>query len=158
MKKNILIALVALSSSLFASSTNLNSCFACHGYNFKKVAMGKSKVVANMSEDQIKTALDGYKDGTYGGSMKGVMKAQVKRISDTSATAKAIVALNSNMDSSGTDSVMVKSKKNDKEKCLSQLKNIQDCVLNSETPKAMQECRIKLVKFAEKVKTKHNVD
>ena len=44
--------------------------------------MGKSKVIASMGEDGVKTALHGYKDGTYGGAMKGLMKGQVARLSD----------------------------------------------------------------------------
>jgi len=30
-----------------------------------------------MTKDEIVKALKGYKDGTYGGAMKGVMKGQV---------------------------------------------------------------------------------
>ena len=44
--------------------------------------MGKSKNVAAMSHADIAAALKGYKAGTYGGPMKGLMKGQVAKYSD----------------------------------------------------------------------------
>ena len=35
-----------------------------------------------MSADEIAKSLRGYKDGTYGGKMKGLMKGQVAKYSD----------------------------------------------------------------------------
>jgi len=35
-----------------------------------------------MSKEDIIKALKGYKDGSYGGAMKGVMKGQVAKLSD----------------------------------------------------------------------------
>ncbi|QOP46718.1 cytochrome C [Sulfurimonas paralvinellae] len=61
----------------------LKSCLACHGQNWSRAALGKSKIVRNMSQKDIYQALKGYKNGTYGGPMKGVMKGQVVRYSDT---------------------------------------------------------------------------
>ncbi len=55
-------------------------CAGCHGAQGEKVALGKSKVIKDMSEADIVKAMLGYKDGTYGGSMKGVMAAQVKKL------------------------------------------------------------------------------
>jgi cytochrome c-type protein NapB len=43
--------------------------------------MGKSKVVKNMSKAEIIKALKGYKNGSYGGSMKGLMKVPVSKLS-----------------------------------------------------------------------------
>ena len=51
--------------------------------------MGKSKVVADMTHKEIANALKGYKAGTYGGPMKGVMKGQVARYSDADLEAFA---------------------------------------------------------------------
>ncbi len=48
----------------------------------KKSALGKSKIVADLTHAEIATALKGYKAGTYGGVMKAVMKSQVARYSD----------------------------------------------------------------------------
>ena len=82
MKKTILtVAAVAFAStSAFAVSTA--ACAGCHGQNFEKKAMNVSKIVKDLSKDEIVTALKGYKAGTFGGAMKGVMAGQVKNLSD----------------------------------------------------------------------------
>lgn len=90
MKKTIkLLALGTFlaGSSLYAASTA--ACAGCHGQHFEKVAMGKSKVVKDMSEADILISLKGYKDGTYGGAMKGLMKGQVANLSDADMAAMA---------------------------------------------------------------------
>jgi cytochrome c-type protein NapB len=51
--------------------------------------MGKSKVVANLTHAEIAEALNGYKAGTFGGPMKGIMKGQVARYSDADLEAFA---------------------------------------------------------------------
>jgi len=68
------------SSALYAANTA--ACAGCHGKSFEKKAMGKSKVVKDMSKEDIVKALKGYKDGSYGGAMKGLMKGQVASLSD----------------------------------------------------------------------------
>jgi cytochrome c-type protein NapB len=75
------------SSALYAASTA--ACAGCHGANFEKKAMGKSKVVKDMSKADIVAALKGYKDGSYGGAMKGMMKGQVATLSDADMAAIA---------------------------------------------------------------------
>ena len=79
-----IIKVIALGSLLASSSyaASLAGCTGCHGQHFEKVAMGKSKVVKDMSEADILIALKGYKAGTYGGPMKGLMKGQVANLSD----------------------------------------------------------------------------
>ena len=59
------------------ASVDLNGCVACHGAQFEKVAMGVSKVVKDMSKEDIITALKGYRDGSYGANMKALMQGQV---------------------------------------------------------------------------------
>ena len=80
-------------STLLASSTlyaaGLAACAGRHGQNFEKVVMGKSKVVKDMSEADILVALKGYKNGTYGGAMKGLMKGQVANLLDKEMAAMA---------------------------------------------------------------------
>ena len=78
----VLVGVLLGSSSLMANADLYKKCAGCHGQHAEKKAMGKSKVVANMSSDEIKSALNGYKDGTYGGAMKGLMKGQVARLSE----------------------------------------------------------------------------
>ena len=64
-----------------ASGASTAVCKGCHGQQWEKVAMGKAKVVKDMSTTQIIKALKGYKNGSYGGAMKGLMNAQVKNLS-----------------------------------------------------------------------------
>jgi len=86
MKKLFIGCLVSCSVafSLSAADTfNTNSCSGCHGKDFSKSALNKSKIVKDMSNKDIRTALKGYKNGTYGGPMKALMKNQVKKYSDS---------------------------------------------------------------------------
>jgi cytochrome c553 len=80
MKKVLLLSTI-LGSVAFAG-VNYKACVGCHGQNFEKAALGKSKIVKDMSADEVKVALHGYKDGSYGGPMKGLMKGQVTTLSD----------------------------------------------------------------------------
>ena len=79
--KKIVLGTLVLSAAAFAA-VNLGACKACHGQNFEKKALGKSLIVSNMTKDEVSAALIGYKNGTYGGPMKGVMKGQVARYSE----------------------------------------------------------------------------
>lgn len=57
-------------------------CVGCHGQNGEVHALGKSQKINEWDEVKIENALLGYKNGTYGGNMKGVMKAQVMNLSE----------------------------------------------------------------------------
>lgn len=57
-------------------------CSSCHGANGQNVALGKSKIIKGWSSAKVTEALNGYKNGTYGGVMKGTMKAQVANLSE----------------------------------------------------------------------------
>ena len=72
-----------------AVEVNTAACAGCHGASFEKKAMGVSKIVSDMSKADIATALKGYKDGTYGGGMKALMKGQVAALSDADMEAIA---------------------------------------------------------------------
>jgi len=52
-------------------------CAGCHGPAAEKPALGKSQIIKGWPKEKIISSLNGYKDGTYGGVMKGVMKSQV---------------------------------------------------------------------------------
>jgi len=86
-----LIAILTLTAILGAAdgATIFKKCAACHGSNGEKVALGKSKVIKELSKDEIVTALKGFKDGTYGGSMKALMKGQIASLSDADIEAVA---------------------------------------------------------------------
>lgn len=81
MKKIALLLALYIVSTLNAeqnSSINLGKCIACHGVNFEKKALNKSKIVKDMTEEEILFALKGYKDGSYSSSNMGaLMKAQI---------------------------------------------------------------------------------
>ncbi|MDA3947015.1 MAG: c-type cytochrome [Helicobacteraceae bacterium] len=92
MKKALISGLLILgiSSLAFADgAAAYKKCAGCHGAAGEKVALGKSKVMNTMSKADIVAALNGYKDGTYGGPMKGVMKGQVAGLSDADMQAIA---------------------------------------------------------------------
>jgi len=85
--KVIALGSLLASSAVYAASTA--ACAGCHGQHFEKAAMGKSKIVKDMSKADILVALKGYKAGTYGGAMKGLMKGQVVSLSDSDMKAMA---------------------------------------------------------------------
>ena len=79
MRKIVLGTLIAASAMMAA---NYAPCAGCHGQKGEKKALGKSQVIKGWSAEKTAAALKGYKNGTYGGPMKGVMKGQVARLSD----------------------------------------------------------------------------
>jgi cytochrome c-type protein NapB len=83
------VALLSMFASVAMYAASTAGCVACHGKNFEKKALGKSKIVKDMSKEDIVKALKGYKDGTYGGAMKGSMKGQVANLSDADMAALA---------------------------------------------------------------------
>ena len=87
MIKAVAIGSLLASTTLFAGGTA--ACTGCHGADFSKAALGKSKIVKDMSKEEIIAALKGYKDGTYGGPMKGMMAGQVKSLDDAAIEAIA---------------------------------------------------------------------
>ena len=83
MKTAILALMVVSTMTMASSGADLYSkCTSCHGSMGEKKALGKSKVIHAMSEEEIVIALKGYKDGSYGGAMKGLMKGQVSKLTD----------------------------------------------------------------------------
>ncbi|WP_320034883.1 c-type cytochrome [Halarcobacter sp.] len=64
-------------------------CAGCHGASAEKPALGKSQVIKGWDKDKIVSSLNGYKDGTYGGVMKGVMKSQVSNMTQEDIEAVA---------------------------------------------------------------------
>ena len=57
-------------------------CAGCHGARGEKQALGKSQVITGWEESKTMAALRGYKDGSYGATMKTIMKSQVSTLSD----------------------------------------------------------------------------
>ena len=57
-----------------------SSCISCHGIDASKKALNKSAIIKTWNAKKIEDALLGYKNGTYGGAMKGIMKGQVIKL------------------------------------------------------------------------------
>jgi cytochrome c553 len=78
-------------TSLMASEGEAlyKACASCHGQNGEKAALGKSQIIKGWDKEKIAASLKGYKDGSYGGAMKGVMKGQVSRLDDEKIDALA---------------------------------------------------------------------
>ena len=59
-----------------------HKCASCHGKNGEKSAFNNAQIIAGWDKEKSIAALNGYKNGTYGGSMKAIMKGQVSALSD----------------------------------------------------------------------------
>lgn len=90
MKKVLFWAGIVFASSVFAAdgASLYKTCASCHGNKGDKSALNKSQIIGGWSADKTIAALNGYKDGTYGGPLKGTMVGQVKNLD-----ADAIAAL-----------------------------------------------------------------
>lgn len=93
MKKIVIASIAALTatSALMAAPVNGKSCASCHGANFEKAAMGKSKIVSDMTHAEIAESLKNYKNvpGFGHSPMKGAMAGQVKKYTDAELEAFA---------------------------------------------------------------------
>ncbi len=85
------VAIGALLASTSVHAVGTAACAGCHGQYFEKAALGKSKIVKDMSLKDIVKALKGYKAGTYGGAMKQVMVNQVKNLKDSDIEALSLL-------------------------------------------------------------------
>ena len=65
------------------------TCGSCHGEKAEKSALGKSQVIAGWDKQRIIDSLNGYKNGTYGGVMKNIMKGHVSTKTDLEIDALA---------------------------------------------------------------------
>lgn len=57
------------------------TCAGCHGAQGEKAALGKSQIIQGWDAGKTTAALEGYKNGSYGGAMKGVMAGQASKLS-----------------------------------------------------------------------------
>jgi len=89
MKKVLLSLLVLGVTAAMADGAALyKKCAGCHGAKGEKAAMGgKAQKLQGWDAAKTEAALKGYKDGTYGGAMKGLMKGQVSSYSDADIAA-----------------------------------------------------------------------
>ena len=68
MKKIVIAASLLVASVAFANP--YAKCATCHGAAGEKAALGKSKIIKDMTKADFVSALKGYQDGTYGGAQK----------------------------------------------------------------------------------------
>lgn len=90
MKKVLFLVMAGFVTSMVAAdgASLYKTCATCHGAKAEKSALNKSQIIAGWSAQNTTDALNGYKEGTYGGAMKSTMTAQVKNLN-----AEAIAAL-----------------------------------------------------------------
>lgn len=74
------VFIIAIGFSFLNATELYNQCAGCHGLKGETVALGRSKVINKMDAQEIIDALNGYKNNSYGGAMKGLMKVQVKKL------------------------------------------------------------------------------
>lgn len=60
----------------------VQKCASCHGQHGEKAALNKSQTIAGWDKEKSITALEGYRNGTYGSALKGIMKGQVSNLSE----------------------------------------------------------------------------
>ncbi len=81
----ILLGLAVLGATSLVAADGValyKKCVGCHGASGERKALGRSAVIKGWEIKKTVAALKGYKDGTYGGPMKGVMKGQVASMDD----------------------------------------------------------------------------
>ena len=148
MKKIFLLTIYLIS----LNANELISCYGCHGENFEKKAMGKSKIVKNMSKEDILKSLKGYKNKNYGGDMKNIMENQIKNVINLKNLSDKIYLINHKKETIKLKKEMKKNKteKNEiinisdfterKLKCLEKSNQINKCMEDANNPKEMRIC------------------
>jgi len=66
-----------------------HQCASCHGQEAEKSALNTSKIIAGWDEKKVLAALKGYKENSYGGNLKAIMKGQVNHLSEEELQAVA---------------------------------------------------------------------
>ena len=154
MKKVLLTAILTTGVTIFAAN-QLTTCEGCHGSHFQKHALGKSKIVKDMSKKEIIHALNGYKKGNFGGSLKMIMEAQAAKIKNVNKTANAVYQLNHK--NSTENKPLTKEDKKCQKKCSAKLENIKNCVISANNQSSIYKCRVSLIKLAKKIQKKFHV-
>jgi len=83
--QKVLLGLTLIGSLTIAAADGASlykKCVSCHGASGEKKALNKSLVIKGWEAKKTIASLKGYKAGTYGGAMKGLMKGQVASLND----------------------------------------------------------------------------
>lgn len=59
-----------------------SKCVSCHGSKGEKKALGTGNVLKGQTAAEIEKKLLGYKNGSYGGSKKNIMKTNADKLSN----------------------------------------------------------------------------
>lgn len=79
---NTTVATEKVTPAEINGETIFNKCKSCHGNSAEKKALNSSAIIKGWEISKIEDALKGYQNGTYGASMKNIMAAQAKGLSD----------------------------------------------------------------------------
>ncbi len=79
---NTTVASVNAAPSEISGEAIFNKCKSCHGNSAEKKALDSSAIIKGWEVSKIEEALKGYQNGTYGASMKHLMAAQAKGLSE----------------------------------------------------------------------------
>ena len=74
------LILLLITTGIWAG-VNVSGCMSCHGTDWSSKALGVSKDVSKMTKQEVSDALVGYKNGSYGGQMKNLMRDQIYKYS-----------------------------------------------------------------------------
>jgi cytochrome c len=83
----LLFASVAVASDDLGAERYAKLCKSCHGADGSNAAM--SKLLNGLPAEDVKAALLGYKDQSYGGKKKAMMERVAKSLSDEDINALA---------------------------------------------------------------------
>lgn len=79
-----LLCLSMIGVTLNAMPSSYGKCVGCHGVKGERgFASAPDKVPNKLTVEEVKTALKGYKDGSYGGMQKMLMIGQARGLSDS---------------------------------------------------------------------------
>lgn len=71
-----------IGTTIRSDEINIDACIGCHGSSWNRLALSSSKDVSTLTQEEIFKALVGYKNGTYGGEKREIMKAQLQHYSE----------------------------------------------------------------------------
>lgn len=89
--KKLLVMVAFGATCMFAAdgAALYKPCIACHGAKAEKKGLNVGAIIQGWEVEKIVAALKGYKDGSYGGKMKAIMKPQASKLSDEQMQAVA---------------------------------------------------------------------
>ena len=87
MKINLAISMTLVTASMLmgvdkGKEVYYKKCISCHGQTGQKEALGVSKPIKTLSSEEIENALNGYKDGIYGGKYKKLKSGMARTLSE----------------------------------------------------------------------------